>query len=182
MAALAPGGRVKILGPLGRGLDDAAPDFRARRWHLAAGGAGLGPMASLLDELGDRARLHYGERTAQAQVDRSFFESLAADRVAACEDGSGYGLRGRVTGPLELSLKEDPRPVLACGPPAMLAAAARLARAASVPFYASVEARMACGLGACLSCSLPLAAGGRIRACLDGPVVDGLSIDWEQVP
>jgi dihydroorotate dehydrogenase electron transfer subunit len=38
---------------------------------------------------------------------------------------------------------------------------------------------MACGLGVCLSCTLPLKKGGRFKVCGEGPVADGRIINWE---
>jgi hypothetical protein len=34
-----------------------------------------------------------------------------------------------------------------------------------------MEAPMACGFGACFGCAVPLAEGGYMRLCVDGPVV-----------
>jgi dihydroorotate dehydrogenase electron transfer subunit len=178
LSSLERGARVRLIGPLGRGLDDLDPSFSSKSWHLVAGGAGLGPMASFLEALPGRARLFYGERSGSLQVDRGFLSRLAPGAVAVTEDGSGYGRRGLVTAPLEAALGKDPRPILACGPPAMLAALARLAQKCSVPLVACAEARMGCGLGVCLSCSLPLLDGSNLRVCQQGPVIDGLAVDW----
>jgi hypothetical protein len=40
---------------------------------------------------------------------------------------------------------------------------------------------MGCGLGICLSCSLPRLNGGNFRVCEEGPLVDGLSLDWDKI-
>ncbi|MDR0621576.1 MAG: hypothetical protein LBJ61_06850 [Deltaproteobacteria bacterium] len=186
LASLSPGTPVRFIGPLGRGLDDLDPNFAAKSWYLVAGGAGLGPMPSIMAALGPRAKLFYGERSHKTQPDTGYLADLElyapkAELVTATEDGSGYGQKGLVTVPLTECLKVQPRPIVACGPTPMLAALARLANQYSVPYFACVEARMACGLGVCLSCSLPKLDGTNFRVCREGPMVDGLAIDWDNV-
>jgi NAD(P)H-flavin reductase len=51
----------------------------------------------------------------------------------------------------------------------MLKALAARCRAAAVPCYVSVERRMACGVGACLGCTVET-SGGNKRCCADGPI------------
>ena len=70
--------------------------------------------------------------------------------------------------------------IYACGPNAMLASVSRLAAEHSIPCYVSMEERMACGLGACMGCSVPMKAGGYKRACKEGPVFDSREIDWSE--
>ncbi|MDR1920561.1 MAG: dihydroorotate dehydrogenase electron transfer subunit [Candidatus Adiutrix sp.] len=182
MSRVGPGARVKISGPLGRGLDQVRPTAPAAL-YLVAGGMGLAPMALAKDWLGpDRpATLFYGERRGALQVERSWLKSWAGDFTAVTEDGQGYGGTGLATAPLEEALRREPRPVFACGPTPMLAAVAALAERLGVEAWVSVEAGMACGFGVCLTCSLPLKGGGRFRACQDGPVTDGLKVDWSRL-
>ena len=49
-------------------------------------------------------------------------------------------------------------------------AAAEIAQKAQVPCQVSLEKRMACGLGACLSCSVDGQDGRHRKVCKDGPV------------
>jgi dihydroorotate dehydrogenase electron transfer subunit len=181
LTSLSKGDQVKLIGPLGRGLDELEPDFLGKKWYLVAGGAGLGPMASFLEAMGPRAKLFYGERSAQTQVNQDYLSSLTKELVAVTEDGSGYGVKGLVTEPLIKCLNEEKQPILACGPPAMLAALAKVAKEFEVSYLACTEARMACGLGVCLSCSLTKFDGSNFRVCQEGPLVDGLSLDWEKI-
>ncbi|MDR1657066.1 MAG: hypothetical protein LBT47_05865 [Deltaproteobacteria bacterium] len=179
LKALPVGSPVRLLGPLGRGLDAACPDFIQKSWYLVAGGAGLGPMASLVDTLGSKARLFYGERTAGNQVSQWWLNSWAGDYAASCDDGTGYGAKGPITLPLAEALQDSPRPIFACGPLPMLKAIAKLAKSYGVEFFAGAETRMACGLGVCMSCSVAGIDGQRLRLCLDGPVIDAHRLDWE---
>jgi dihydroorotate dehydrogenase electron transfer subunit len=183
LAGLSPEDKVRLIAPLGRGLDQAAPGLKSEALYLVAGGAGLAPMASVCQWLDRPPRLFYGERDKESQAGKEFLLSMAQDVQSSTQDGRGWGEKGLVTDLLGQALEKERRPIFSCGPPAMMAAVASLARSYEVPFLASVEARMACGLGVCLSCSLPLADGrGQFRACREGPVVDGLSVAWERVP
>jgi NAD(P)H-flavin reductase len=181
LTSLAEGDRVRLIGPLGRGLDELDPSFRSKKWYLAAGGVGLGPMASLAEAIGPGVRLFYGERSAGTQVGKGYLASLVTDHVPVTEDGSGYGHRGLVTEPLIQALKAEKRPIIACGPTAMLAALAEVAKGFGVSYLACTEARMACGLGVCLSCTLPRLDGTNFRVCQEGPLVDGLTLDWGRI-
>ncbi|MDR3135604.1 MAG: hypothetical protein LBU69_05870, partial [Deltaproteobacteria bacterium] len=49
LTSLSIGASVRLIGPLGRGLDELDPGFREKKWYLVAGGIGLGPMPSLLE-------------------------------------------------------------------------------------------------------------------------------------
>ena len=180
MSHTLPGGPVKVSGPVGHSLPEILD--RPRSLYLAAGGIGLAPMALARDWLrGSDTTLFYGERAGELQVNEAWLKSWAGEVVPTVDDGSGYGLPGLVTGPLEKALRREVRPIFACGPAPMLAAVSALAARYDAPCLVSVEAGMACGFGVCLTCSLPLKNGGRFRACQEGPVVDGRTIDWERV-
>jgi dihydroorotate dehydrogenase electron transfer subunit len=135
-------------------------------------------MGSIAQRLGAKASLFYGERAKAMAIDCSHLPPEASVAFIT-EDGSGPGPKGLATEPLAEALKTDPRPVFACGPNPMLKAAYELGKAFSVPVLVCLEARMACGLGACLSCAIPKKGGGYLRACLEGPVIDASLIDWE---
>jgi len=62
----------------------------------------------------------------------------------------------------------------------MLASVSRIAAEHAIPCYVSMEERMACGLGACMGCSIPQKSGGYKRACKEGPVFDAKEIDWSE--
>ena len=63
--------------------------------------------------------------------------------------------------------------VYACGPPPMLEAVRALCAERGVAAQLALESGMACGFGACFGCVVPLRAGGYLRLCVDGPVLDG---------
>ncbi len=88
--------------------------------------------------------------------------------------------RGYVTDLLAVLLEGDDAgasAVYACGPPAMLEAVRALCAERGVPVELAMETPMACGFGSCFGCAVPVAGGGYIRLCVDGPVVRGDEVE-----
>jgi NAD(P)H-flavin reductase len=174
LAALAPGERIWLTGPLGRGF--AAPERgdAAGPALLVGGGVGIAPLAIWQDELlaaGAEVRALLGFRDA-AHADGA---ALLADPRIATDDGS-VGHAGLVTELLEDALATGPATVYACGPPPMLEAVREICLARGVPAQLALEAPMACGYGACFGCVVAVADGGYKRVCLDGPVFDATEL------
>jgi len=102
----------------------------------------------------------------------------------ATDDGS-EGFHGTVVDLLGEILREEPvDQILTCGPWPMMRGAAALARERDLPCQASLEARMACGLGACLSCVVSIRPEGTgkseyQRVCTEGPVFDAREVIWD---
>jgi dihydroorotate dehydrogenase electron transfer subunit len=69
--------------------------------------------------------------------------------------------------------------IMTCGPNAMMRAVVSIAKNHGIPCFVSVEGEMACGIGACLGCALPLRDGPRpfAYACTDGPVFDASRVE-----
>ncbi|HZS42498.1 MAG TPA: dihydroorotate dehydrogenase electron transfer subunit [Polyangia bacterium] len=181
LAELKAGERVSVLGPLGR--EFPAPEA-GRSDLLVAGGVGLAPLlwhAEAARAAGLSCELFYGARSSGELVLLDEIERSGARLHLATEDGS-RGIHGRVTAALEARLREGalgPRPhVLTCGPNAMMRAVVEIVRAHALPCFVSVEGEMACGIGACLGCAIPLTDGTKPfgYACVDGPVFDAARI------
>ena len=101
------------------------------------------------------------------------------------DDGSA-GVRGRVTDPLaEIVRASDADVVYACGPMAMLASVAAVAADTGAHSQCAVEEAMACGIGVCMTCVLPVQGADGItrmvRSCTDGPVFRGSDVRWADV-
>jgi dihydroorotate dehydrogenase electron transfer subunit len=180
------GQRVDCLGPLGRPFTIVDPPSEA--WMIA-GGVGLAPFATLAQSLrarGVRSTLFYGARRAAELFYLDFFRELGVDLLLTTEDGS-LGERGRVVAPLDrrlAALAPSAAVMLyACGPEGMLAAIARTAMTYGRPCEVSVERIMACGLGGCYSCVVPMRSEDgvfhHVRSCLAGPVLRGDQIQWD---
>jgi len=176
LATLEPGAKLDLLGPLGRGF--AFPE-RGTEPVLVAGGIGVGPVLFLrasLDAAGVASRFILGARTA-ALVPESLLPRGAGVEVRT-DDGS-LGTRGTAADAVA-ALPSDARVALfACGPKPMMAALDRIAAERGWPYQAAVEEWMACGVGACMGCAVPLKSGGYSRACADGPVLDGRLVKWD---
>jgi dihydroorotate dehydrogenase electron transfer subunit len=169
LCELAPGDGLHVTGPLGIGFPDP-PD--ARRALLCGGGVGTAPLAIWQDELLARGRpapALLGFRDAAHAPGATLLHNA---RVAT-DDGS-HGHHGLVTDLLAAELDADDDVVVyACGPPPMLEAVRAMCAARGVPNRLALESGMACGFGACFGCVVPLRAGGYVRLCVDGPVLDG---------
>jgi len=186
LAALEPGERLWIHGPLGqpfsppRELNPAAPGA-----ILIGGGIGVAPLALWRRRLlaaGVPARVLLGFRDRANAGGLELFD--CSEIRLASEDGH-RGHRGYVTDLLGVLLEGDEAAgaaVYACGPPAMLEAVRAMCAAAGAPCELAMEAPMACGYGACFGCAVPLAEGGYMRLCVDGPVVRGDRIETALIP
>jgi NAD(P)H-flavin reductase len=169
LAELAPGDPLHLTGPLGIGFPDL-PD--GRRALLCGGGVGTAPLAIWQDELlarGAPAPALLGFRDAAHAPGADLLQNA----LVATDDGS-HGHHGRVTDLLAEALDVDDHVVVyACGPAPMLESVRAMCEQRGVPSQLVLESGMACGFGACFGCVVPLRAGGYLRLCVDGPVLDG---------
>ncbi len=177
------GQQLSVLGPLGTGFP--AVDKKVTP-VLISGGSGFPPLHFLSQRTGCRSHLFLGSRDKACLPPsgalKKFRETCTAVHIIT-EDGS-RGTQGMTTDVLEAFLTRMEHKtslvLYACGPHAMLAAVSRVAAEHSLPCYVSLEARMACGVGACMGCSVPMKAGGYKRVCKEGPVFDSRDIDWSE--
>lgn len=160
LQTLSPGEGVNLFGPLGVGWQRAPG-----RIALVGGGMGLAPLYYAAKAFGSPADTYLGFSGRPFLVGK--FAALGHKLFLASETGEGEGVeRGLVT---EIF---DPRgysACYACGPRAMLGALYKSCHAQGVPLWVSLEERMACGIGACLGCTV-LTPHGPKRVCHDGPV------------
>jgi dihydroorotate dehydrogenase electron transfer subunit len=185
LATQRPGDRLNVVGPLGK-------PFRLPREAVTAtlvgggyGSAPLIPLAVALRERGCSVDMVLGA----ASEDR-LFGTLQARRAArslvvTTDDGS-VGERGRVSDVLPRLLERTGSSVVyACGPMGMLRAVADLAAAAGIPAQVAVEESMACGIGVCMTCVLPVVGDDgltrMVRSCVEGPVFLGDRVRWDDV-
>jgi dihydroorotate dehydrogenase electron transfer subunit len=176
------GQRLSVLGPLGKGFDLSR---MGRRPLLVAGGIGLPPLAFLSNTLKDREQtLLAGYRSSADMIPGEPLGLQQRDVAIATDDGTA-GVSGTVIDLLTDRLKglgEGFTAVVACGPLAMLRKIALLSMGKGIPCQVSLEARMACGLGACQGCAVKAAEGFEkpyFHVCQDGPVFDVNGLDWE---
>ncbi len=182
LAGAEVGDRVAIVGPLGRGFPVIESGQTAL---LVGGGTGVASLYELAASAPADADVHVllGARSAGDLMGHADFEALEGIEVGvATEDGS-LGTRGLVTALLEPKLAgQGDRVVYACGPTPMMAACARLAAAADVRCWVSLENNMACGYGVCLGCAAPTTGDAYALVCRAGPVFDAAEVGWEAMP
>jgi len=182
LASRRPGKTVDYIGPLGNGWRlDRVPG----KVIMVAGGMGAAPLqaaAGMLSQRGGRPELVfiYGARTGECLVLRDDILASGCRAMVCTEDGCA-GERGVATDLLARALDDagSEALVLSCGPRPMLKKVAAMTAEAGIPCQVSLEARMACGMGACLTCSVRGADGKNMRVCREGPVFDAKDIDWE---
>lgn len=181
LAALPPGSDLSVLGPLGNGF--TLPPGGKGRVLLVGGGAGAVPLyylARKLLESGLETLALLGARSGGELVVRPALERLAVETHAATDDGSA-GHHGPVTDLLREQLQRSPltREIFCCGPAAMIETVIGIAREHAVNVQASLEERMACGVGACMGCAFPAPGSPEPgegkhsyrRVCVEGPVI-----------
>lgn len=173
MSEMKPGQELDILPALGNGFDLSKC---GKRPILLGGGVGCPPIYSLAKNMIEADILPtvvLGFNTDDRMIMIEQFENLDVPFYVATVDGS-YGLKGFVT---DVITEENLNPdyFYACGPLPMLRA---LCNSLDIPGQLSLEARMACGFGACMCCSLETKNGAK-RICKDGPVFDKEDLIWK---
>ena len=170
MSRMAAGEEIQALTGLGNGYDvDAVPDNSL----IVGGGIGIPPMLQLVKQLvmaGKHARVVLGFNTAAEMFMTEEFELFSGDVTVMTADGS-HGRKGFVTD----AFQHEPY-ICACGPIRMLAALNQKCDRGQF----SLEARLGCGFGACMGCSIETAAGP-MRICKEGPVFDKEVVLWERI-
>ena len=176
---------IDIVGPLGRPFVPPEPGTPA---VLVGGGYGTAPLVPLARTLlaaGSPLEVIVGASTAG----RLFGELVVRRTVGAVtvttDDGSA-GERGRVTDPLpDAIVRLGAKVVYACGPMPMLRAVGDVAAAHGIAAQVAVEESMACGIGVCMTCVLPVRGDDGqsrfVRACIDGPVFAADRVRWNDV-
>jgi dihydroorotate dehydrogenase electron transfer subunit len=182
LIGLRQGDQLDVVGPLGTPFRLPATPVGC---VLVGGGYGSAPLFPLADALAARdCRVDFvlGAGTA----DRLFGE-LEAKRAAASvtvttDDGS-VGVAGVVSDVLpEVLERTGALVVYACGPMPMLRAVGEVAAAHGLPCQVAVEESMACGIGVCMTCVLPVVGDDgvtrMVRSCVDGPVFRAEQVRW----
>ena len=174
--------RVNMVGPLGTHFGIPTEPVSAL---LVGGGYGSAPLfglAEVLKERGCRVDMVLG-----ASVAGKIYAPLEGKRsvnslTVTTEDGSA-GIKGRVTDVLPSLIEKNRSEILySCGPMGMLQAVEEVSQQHHTMHQCAVEESMACGIGICMTCVLPVKDEKGIikmtRSCIDGPVMDGERVIW----
>ena len=155
---------------------------------LVGGGYGSAPLfglAELLNSRGCRVDMILGASTGSKIYAPMEGKRAVNSMRIFTEDGS-MGTAGRVTDLIPELIKDlNTAVIYSCGPMAMLSAITKISDQYDVVHQCAVEESMACGIGICMTCVLPVenedGSVTNLRSCIDGPVMDGSKVRWDQV-
>ncbi len=181
----ARGDAIDIIAPLGR------PFYLPKEpvpCVLVGGGYGAAPLLMLADQLrerGCRVDMILGAASESRLFGVVDGRRRASSLSITTDDGS-LGTKGRVTDVLDGILDEHGGQVIyGCGPMGMLAGLARVAALRGIVSQCAVEEAMACGVGVCMTCVLPVVGTDGVtrmtRSCTDGPVFFGDQVRWDEI-
>lgn len=176
---------INLVGPLGKPFSlpkEPVPCV------LVGGGYGAAPLFTLAEALTARGcRVDF---VLGASTQEKLFGMLEARRISTSlsvttDDGSA-GQMGKVTDVLPEAIKKSNAAVVyACGPMKMLQAVAEVAALHGIVSQTSVEESMACGIGVCMTCVLPIIGDDGVtrmlRSCVDGPAFRGDKVRWQEI-
>jgi len=185
LARRKPQDRIDLVGPLGKPFRLPASPVTATLVGGGYGSAPLLPLATALRERGCRVDFVLGAGSADRLFGQLDARRIAASTEITTDDGS-MGRKGRVSDVLPALLDRTGSDVVyACGPMAMLRSVTDLAAERDIPCQVAVEESMACGIGVCMTCVLPVVGDDgqtrMLRSCVEGPVFLGDRVRWDDV-
>ena len=177
LAARKEGDQLNIIAPLGTSFGIPKNPVRAL---LVGGGYGSAPLfglSELLKSRGCRTDMVLGASTAMKIYAPLEGKRSVSSLTITTEDGSA-GIKGRVTDVMREIIRDNEAEIIySCGPMGMLEAVQKIAHEGDLIHQCAVEESMACGIGICMTCVLPVTGDDGVirmlRSCIDGPVVDG---------
>lgn len=172
LCALEADDKIQLLGPLGNTF--AKPEA-TDKVCIVGGGIGVAPVAGFSENLNPNTYDFY----ACFKSGSYGLENVKAKNLIITTDDGSVGTKGMVSAVLTTQkLKDEGYSVVyACGPTPMLAYIKSICQEANVKCWISMEARMACGMGVCLGCTIPTTEGYK-RCCKDGPIFDGTILEF----
>ena len=172
------GDTLDTIGPIGNSFNLGK---EIRKCVVVAGGIGLGPMlytARYFENSGKNVLFIFGARNKRFIPEKSIFGSL---ELFTCTDDGSEGFKGTSVDRLT-SLSENElidAVILACGPKPMLKGCHEFAEKLKIQCYVSMEQVMACGVGACMGCTIKIAEKPDFaRVCSEGPIFNSRDIIW----
>ncbi len=174
---------ASIIGPLGRPFPQPT---EAVPCVLVGGGYGSAPLFWLAESL--RARGCHVEMVLGAASEDRLFGVVgalrSADGLTVTTDDGSAGTKGWVSDVLPAIIRRTGAAVVyGCGPMAMLESITGVAAAEGAVAQVAVEESMACGIGVCMTCVMPVVGrDGRtkmVRSCVEGPVFRGDRVRWD---
>ena len=174
---------IELIGPLGNTFEQLANDQpkdaaaqKAVDTCIVGGGIGVAPVAYFASTLAPKSYDFYASFKSGAYGT----EYLKPAHLVITTDDGSVGIHGMLPAALDAEKIRAAgyKAVFACGPTPMLVYLQKVCKEAGVKCYLSMENRMACGVGACLGCTIRTTEGNK-RVCKDGPVFDADIIQFE---
>ena len=168
LTSYAKGDVINIQGPLGNGFEIIEETSKI---VIVGGGIGLAPLKQLLKEL-------LKNKTESDERDKKTLEMLEnfdfSDKrieLKICSDDGSLGEKTNVIELLkkEILIGEKIDIIYSCGPEKVLDLISEISNENNIVSQVSMEERMACGVGACVGCSIPSEEGMK-KVCKNGPV------------
>jgi len=168
-----------FVGPLGKHLEVG----KVGKIVAIGGGLGIAPIflkIRFLVEAGNEVTAIIGARSKNLLILEKEISGLAKKYYVTTDDGT-YGLHGFTTDQFKILLDQGLRPdlVLAVGPIPMMKAVSNITRERGLRTLVSLDTIMVDGTGMCGSCRITV-GGKNLFACVDGPVFDGLQVDYDE--
>jgi dihydroorotate dehydrogenase electron transfer subunit len=179
------GEHLDVVGPLGQPFPIPSGPAPAVLVGGGYGSAPLIPLAQTLLARGSTVEMVLGAATADRLFGELIAKRLIGEVTVTTDDGSA-GQAGIVTDVLDDAVQRiNAEIIYACGPMPMLCAVGEVARKHAIHAQVAVEEAMACGIGVCMTCVLPVRGDdGKsrfVRSCVDGPVFDAARIRWADI-
>ena len=171
LAKINEGEEINLVYPLGNGFN-----IEGENPLLVGGGVGIAPLLYLAKNFhakGIKPKVLLGFRSQEQMIDLKEYEKYA-DVYISTQDGS-VGSKGLVTENEIFSASHDV--IYTCGPTPMMKAISDYSLKNNIKCYASLENKMACGIGACLCCVQNTTEGHKCT-CTEGPVFNVKDIIW----
>lgn len=174
MSKMKVGDTASFLGPIGNAF--SVPKADEKIW-VVGGGIGIAPFLLWLKQIKHRenVRIFFGFREdAQLQICEDFSD-YSKFLTTCVQNGSKGDFQGTVVVALEQEMRKVfPDRILTCGPTIMMEKTIEVGQKNSIPLEVSLEAKMGCGIGVCLSCVTPIQhqkqKGSFSLVCKDGPI------------
>lgn len=168
MSSYKIGDTINIQGPLGNGFEAG---IKSKKAVVIGGGIGLAPLKQLINDIKTENEVIFiaGGRDKESLKILENFDLSKVDLLTCSDDGS-FGKKALVTELLkELLDREKIDIIYTCGPHIMMEKIAEIAHENNIKCEISMEERMACGIKACVGCSIKTKVGMK-KVCYDGPV------------
>src|SRR5574344_72024 len=184
LCSLRPGDGIQLLGPLGNSFKEpdgfsssvGEPVGKKAPVCIVGGGIGVAPVAGFASTLPAKSYDFF----ACFKSGSYGLGHITPNKLIITTDDGSVGVKGMVSAALteDVLIKNKYAAVYACGPAPMLSYIQKICKSTGIKCWLSMENKMACGVGACLGCTIKTTQGNK-RCCKDGPVFDGSILNLE---